>query len=123
MRAKKILLADDAASVLMAERMMLRGAGYDVVTARDGEEAVAMALSERPDLILLDASMPRLDGLEACRRLRAHESTREIPIILVTTRSEATIAQRAFDSGANECLVKPFDPVEVLARLRTYLPD
>lgn len=120
---KKILLVDDANTVLMMERMMLRGAGYDVVTARNGEEAVQMALAERPDLILLDVIMPRMDGFEACRQIRANEVTKAIPIIMVTTRSEATNVQTGFDAGANEYLTKPFNSVELLGRLRTYLPE
>lgn len=120
---KKILLVDDANTVLMMERMMLRGAGYDVVTARNGEEAVQMAIAERPDLILLDVIMPRMDGFEACRQIRANESTKAIPIIMVTTRSEATSVQTGLDAGANECLTKPFNSVELLGKLRTFLRE
>jgi DNA-binding response OmpR family regulator len=117
----KILLVDDANTVLMMERMMLKEAGYDVITARDGEEGVAAALAQRPDLILLDVCMPKMDGFEACRRLRANEATKKIPIIMVTTRSESQNLRAGYEAGCNEYLTKPFNGVELVQKLDKYL--
>lgn len=121
MGAKKILLVDDANTVLVMERMMLQRCDYDVVVARNGEEAVAQALAERPDLILLDVVMPRMDGFEACRRIRAHEELRSVPIIMVTTRSEAGNVQQGFDSGCSDYVTKPFNGPQLLAKLQAHL--
>ena len=85
---KKILLVDDAETILLMEKMFLGKASYDFVTAKDGEQAIALAESERPDLILLDIVMPKLNGFDACLRLRSSSATSSIPIIMVTTRGE-----------------------------------
>jgi CheY-like chemotaxis protein len=75
MARKKILLVDDAETILMMERMILNKAGYELITAKDGQEAVAKATAERPDLILMDVVMPRMNGFEACKQIRANEAT------------------------------------------------
>lgn len=118
---KKVLLVDDQNTVLMMERMMLKDAGYDIVTARNGEEAVEKALAERPDLILLDVVMPKMDGFAVCRALRGREETRRVPIILCTTRGESTNVQAGFDAGCNEYVTKPFNAAKLLAKLEGYL--
>jgi DNA-binding response OmpR family regulator len=121
MKPKKILLVDDANTVLMMEQMMLRNAGFDVAIARNGAEAVEKAILEQPDLILLDVVMPQMDGFEACRRIRANRETQSIPVILVTTRSESNNVQTGFEAGCNEYMTKPFSKSELLAKLRPYL--
>jgi len=121
MPRKKILLVDDSSTVIMMEKMMLAGCGYDIVIARDGEEGVAKAQSERPDLILLDVVMPKMDGIEACRRLRALASTKDIPIIMVTTRSEAANVEISYKNGCNDYVNKPLNNAELLAKVRSFL--
>jgi CheY-like chemotaxis protein len=121
MPRKKILLVDDSATVIMMEKMMLAGGGYDIVVARDGEEGVEKALSEKPDLILLDVVMPKMDGIEACRRIRAQHGTKSIPIIMVTTRSEAGNVETAYKNGCNDYINKPLNNAELLAKVRSYL--
>jgi CheY-like chemotaxis protein len=118
---KKVLLVDDSNTVLLMEKMMLREGGYEVVTARNGVEAVEKARVERPDLILLDVIMPEMNGFEACRRIRAMEATKSVPIIMVTTRSEETFVRSGYESGCNEYITKPFSSVELLSKLRRYL--
>src|ERR1700722_10084492 len=86
---KKILLVDDSSTALAIERMLLGNSAYQIVVARDGREAVAVAATERPDLILMDVVMPHMTGIEACQALRDQDVTRAIPIILVTTRGES----------------------------------
>jgi CheY-like chemotaxis protein len=121
MPRKKILLVDDSSTVIMMEKMMLAGCGYDIVIARDGEEGVAKATAERPDLILLDVVMPKMDGIEACRRIRAQALTRDIPIIMVTTRSEAANIEASYKNGCNDFVNKPLNNAELLAKVRSFL--
>lgn len=122
MADKKILLVDDAETILMLERMLLHK-GYDLVTAKDGQEAVAKAVAERPDLILLDIVMPKMDGLEACQQLRGKEETKAVPIILVTTRGEAENVQAGFESGCNDYVTKPINGLELLSKVRVHLGE
>jgi CheY-like chemotaxis protein len=101
-RRKKILLVDDSMTALMMNRMLLSKFDCDIVTARDGVEALATALAERPDLIIMDVVMPQMNGFEACKRLRASEPTRATPILLVTTRGEAESIATGFASGCTD---------------------
>src|SRR5262245_25060063 len=95
-RRKKVLLVNDSDTVLMMERMVLSHAPYDVVTARDANEAVETVQRERPDLILLDVMMPRMNGFATCRTLRQLDAN--VPILLVVTRSEG----ESFDVGCTD---------------------
>jgi DNA-binding response OmpR family regulator len=117
----KVLLVDDSRTSLFMERMILKKEPYDIVTASDGQEGVEKALAERPDLILMDMIMPRMDGLEAVRELRARAETRDIPIIMVTTRGEGDNVEDGFASGVNDYLTKPIDAVVLLAKVRDHL--
>lgn len=121
MRKPRILLVDDSNTVLTMERMLLSEEPYELLVARDGEEAVERALTERPDLILMDVVMPKMDGLEACRRLRQHETTRDIPIIMVTTRGEAESIEAGYASGCTDYVTKPIDGLELVTKLRNCL--
>lgn len=123
MPRKKILMVDDSSTVLLMERMLIGDAQYDLITARDGEEAVEKALAEKPNLILMDVLMPKMNGFEACRALRAKEVTREIPIIMVTTRGEKVNVEEGYSSGCTEYVTKPFDGPELLTKLRNYLGE
>jgi PleD family two-component response regulator len=122
MARKKILLVDDADTILMMQRMILNKS-YDLVTAKDGEEAVAKAEAEQPDLILLDVVMPKMGGFEACRELRQKETTKEIPIIMVTTRGEEKNVETGFESGCNDYVTKPINGVELRSKVRNYLSE
>ena len=121
--AKKILLVDDSSTMLLMERMVLAGGGYELISARSGTEAVQAALTEAPDLILLDIAMPEMDGFEVCRRLRANGSTRSTPIILVTTRGEDAYVEQGFRSGCNDFVSKPIDGLELLTKIKNLLGD
>ncbi|HYR27932.1 MAG TPA: response regulator [Thermoanaerobaculia bacterium] len=118
---KKILLVDDSNTILMMERMLLTRGPYDLVTATDGDEAVAKALTERPDLILMDVVMPRMNGFEACRRIREDEATALTPIIMVTTRGEVSNVESGFESGCTDYVTKPINGPELIAKLQNYL--
>jgi len=120
---KKILLVDDSSTVLLLHRMMLSHCGYELLTARDGQEALDKAAVERPDLIFLDVLMPRMDGFQTCRVLRSREETKAVPIILVTTRSEPHYVRQGFESGCTDYITKPFDGEELLAKVRSHLEE
>lgn len=123
MNKKKILLVDDSSTVLLLHRMMLSHCGYELLTARDGQEALDKASTERPDLIFLDVLMPRLDGFQTCRVLRSRTETKNVPIILVTTRGEPHYVRQGFESGCTDYITKPFDGEELLAKVRSHLEE
>jgi len=118
---KKILLVDDSATILMMERMILTKFPYEVVTAVDGEQAIALAVAEQPDLILMDVVMPKMNGFDACRRIRQEDPIKGTPIIMVTTRGEVQNMENGFESGCNDYVTKPINATELLAKLRNYL--
>jgi DNA-binding response OmpR family regulator len=120
---KKILLVDDSSTVLMMEQMILSHGRYELRTARDGEEAVARARTELPDLILLDVVMPKMNGLDALAAIRATEETKHIPVIMVTTRSEAQSMETGFARGCNDYVTKPVNSTELLAKVRNLLGE
>ena len=118
---KKILLVDDSSTVLLMERMILSKSQYDVVTAKDGVEGIEKAVAERPDLILMDVVMPRMDGFEACRKLREQDDTKAIPVIMVSTRGELASVETGYAAGCNEYVTKPINGLELLAKVRSCL--
>lgn len=120
---KKILLVDDSSTALLLEQMILQESTYQLVTARDGREAIQKAVTERPDLILMDVVMPYLNGFDACRELRRREETSAIPIILVTTRGEQQSVEHGFASGCTDYLTKPLDASELLSKVRRHLGE
>jgi DNA-binding response OmpR family regulator len=116
-----ILIADDDPDILALVSFRLERAGYEVVQARNGEEAVQVALARRPDLAVLDVMMPRIDGYEATRRLRQHDETSRMPVILLTARVQEEDIARGFDAGADDYVKKPFSPQELGARVQAVL--
>ena len=120
---KKILLVDDSSTVLTLERMILAKYGYQLSTARDGDEAVMKARTERPDLILMDVVMPRMNGLDAVRELHGNESTSAIPVIMVTTRGEVTNVESAFTNGCTDYVTKPINSLDLVTKIRSYLGE
>jgi CheY-like chemotaxis protein len=120
---KRILVVDDSKTALMMTTMIVNKGAYDVVTAGDGEEGVQKALADKPDLILMDVMMPKMDGFEACKRLRSHEPTRDIPIIMVTTRGELTNVEIGYEAGCSDYVTKPINSVELLTKIRNYLTE
>ena len=104
-----VLVVDDSEDIRELMRMMLRGMGYNVVEASNGEEAVDLSLLFHPDLILMDLSMPVLDGYEATRQIRGRPETRDVPIVAVTAFADAYSRRKALDAGCVECVGKPVD--------------
>jgi len=123
MERKKILLVDDSSTVLLMEKMILSKSPYQLVTASDGQEGFDKAVAERPDLILLDVIMPRMDGFEVCRRLRERDETRAVPVIMVTTRGELKSVETGYQSGCTDYITKPINGLELLSKVKNYLGE
>jgi two-component system, OmpR family, alkaline phosphatase synthesis response regulator PhoP len=107
---KKILIADDEEDLRRVVELYLQSLGYEVFTAFDGLDAISMAQTEKPDLIVLDVMMPVLDGFEVARKLKAEAETREIPIVMLSAAGQKDSVQRGIEAGAREYMVKPFEP-------------
>jgi two-component system, OmpR family, phosphate regulon response regulator PhoB len=116
-----ILVVEDEVPLLTLLRYNLEKQGFRVEEATDGEEALTRVAENRPDLVLLDWMLPALSGLEVCRQLRRRPVTRDLPIIMVTARTEQQDAVRALDIGADDYISKPFTMDELLARIRALL--
>ena len=114
----KILVVDDEALLVKGIRFNLQNDGYEVITGSDGVQAVELARSQDPDLIVLDVMMPRLDGLGACSKIREFS---DVPIILLTAKAEDMDKLLGFDQGADDYLTKPFNILELKARIRALL--
>lgn len=123
MQRKKILLVDDSSTILMMEKFILRNDPFELITASNGEEAVAKAIEQQPSLILLDVIMPKMGGFEACSRIRANESTRDIPVIMVTTRGEAANVENGWANGCTDYVTKPINAIELLAKVRSLIGE
>ena len=121
MKRKKILRVDDSNTILMMEKMLLARENYNLVIAKDGQEAYDLALSEKPNLIVLDVVMPKLTGFEVCQKLRQQEQTRTTPILLMTTRGEEENVKKGYEAGCSDYLTKPINAAEFLAKLRLHL--
>jgi CheY-like chemotaxis protein len=119
--APVVLVAEDDEDILRLVEIRLQQDGYDVLCARNGEEALRTAVERRPALALLDVQMPKVDGYEVTRRLRADEATRAMVIIILTASVRDTELERAFAAGANDFLRKPFSPADLATRVRAAL--
>src|SRR5437588_7456132 len=115
---KTVLVVDDEAQIAQIARDYLQHAGFAVVTAADGVDALALTRDRRPDLIVLDLGLPRMDGLEVAKRLRADS---RVPIIMLTARVEESDRLIGLELGADDYITKPFSPRELVARVRAVL--
>ena len=120
-RGTLILCVDDDAIILELLIYNLEAAGYSVITARGGFDALALAFSARPDLVLLDLLLPDLPGEEVCRRLRAHAPAADLPIIMLTVKADEDDKVRGLECGADDYVTKPFSVQVLLARIRALL--
>ncbi len=116
--SQKILVVDDELDIVKVVRAYLEQSGFRVITASDGQQALAAFRHEQPDLIVLDLNLPKMDGLDVCRAVRRESS---VPIIMLTARIEETDRLIGLEIGADDYIVKPFSPREVVARVRTVL--
>lgn len=116
-----ILIVEDEAALLTLLRYNLEKEGFEVGEAVDGEEALLMVAERRPDLVVLDWMLPTLSGIEVCRRIRLRPEARNVPIVMLTARGEEADRVRGLNSGADDYVVKPFSPAELVARIRAVL--
>jgi DNA-binding response OmpR family regulator len=121
MNAKVLLVDDSNTALLLGETVLKQHTPYEVVTARDGEEAVQKAMAERPDLILMDVVMPKMDGFAAVREIRKKEELKGVSIVMVTSRGEPVNVEMGFQSGCNAYLTKPIRAAELLEIVRALL--
>ncbi|MGO1653104.1 response regulator [Senegalia sp. (in: firmicutes)] len=118
---KKILVVDDEENIVELIKYNLKNNGYDIITAFDGEEAYIKAIKENPDLILLDIMLPMLDGIEVCKKLKKNKQTENIPIIMLTAKTEETDKVLGLEIGADDYITKPFNIRELIARVKAVL--
>jgi two-component system phosphate regulon response regulator PhoB len=118
---RSVLVVDDDPDIRDIARLKLEQAGLQVLTEADGEAGLAAALQTVPDLLLLDWMMPRMTGIEVCRRLRETPQTANVPIILLTAKAQEADIERGFAAGANDYIVKPFSPRELVIRVNAAL--
>jgi DNA-binding response OmpR family regulator len=116
-----VLAADDDKLIRDLIQFRLERSGYEVVTAVDGEEALRCARERPPDVAVLDVMMPKLNGYEVIRRLRAEDETSRVPVILLTARNQEADVAQGFDVGADDYITKPFSPQELRARVQSIL--
>jgi two-component system, OmpR family, response regulator MtrA len=117
-----VLIADDDADILSLVRAVLERAGNEVVSVGDGAQALASVTERKPDLAVLDISMPEVDGLEVLRRLRADSATSELPVVLLSARAQEADVRLGFELGASAYVKKPFSPRELADRVAELLP-
>lgn len=117
----KILVVEDDAEVMDLIRTALSFKEYASVETMSGGNAVQLALEHKPDLVILDLALPDMDGLEVCKRLKSQESTKAIPVIMLTARDTVTDIVRGLEAGANDYVTKPFEVMELMARVRAQL--
>jgi two-component system alkaline phosphatase synthesis response regulator PhoP len=118
---KRILVVDDTKDVLQVVSRRLQSWGYEAITAESGEDGLRVAEEQVPDLILLDIMMPKLKGREVCARLKANPKTQQIPVIFLTALGLADHVKAGMDLGADDYIVKPFEPAELKDRIAICL--
>ena len=112
--AKRILVCDDDPVILRLLQVNLELEGYEVLSAHNGEEALEIASAERPDLVILDIMMPKLDGYQTAERLKSQEDTKEIPVVFVSAKAQLSDIEKGKSYGVADYLTKPFDPSDLL---------
>ncbi len=121
MRRKKVLLVDDCKVSLLTQELILAGPQIEILQAVHGVEGLCRAVADKPDLILLDVKMPDVDGLEVLRALRSEETTRDIPVLLVTACGDPATRSEAIRRGCRDFLMKPVDAQELKTKVRRHL--
>ena len=117
----KVLVVDDEEYIQHILNFSFGAEGYEVITAADGEEAVTIAKSEKPDIIVLDIMMPKMDGYEACKQIKADPQTQNIPVILLTAKGREVDRKLGAEAGADDYVVKPFSPGRLIERVEGFI--
>jgi DNA-binding response OmpR family regulator len=123
MVAKRILICDDDPVILRLLEVNLQLEGFNVLLAHHGEEALEVASRESPDLIVLDIMMPRLDGYQTCRRLREQDNTKDIPIVFLSAKAQASDVELGKSYGVDDYLTKPFDPDDLIELVNRFVGE
>ena len=121
MKKGKILVVDDEINITQILEFSIGAEGYEVITASNGEEAIDKARREKPDLIILDIMMPRIDGYEACRILKSNPLTKNIPVVLLTAKGRDIDKRLGYEVGATDYIIKPFSPNKLIDRIHELL--
>ncbi|MBS3995712.1 MAG: response regulator [Hydrogenophaga sp.] len=119
--SQKILIADDEPNILISLEFLMKREGYEVVVARNGQEAIDAILRERPALVLLDVMMPVKTGFDVCHEVRAHEAVRDTLIVMLTAKGRDTDVAKGLALGANAYMTKPFSTRELVQKVRDLL--
>lgn len=117
----RVAVVEDEADIAMLLMTKLRNAGHEVMLARDGAEGLELVMQRKPDMVVLDVTMPKLDGYAVCRQIRGSEETPQPIVVLLSARSQAADRQRGLDAGADDYITKPFRPAELLNRLHELM--
>jgi len=118
---KRILVVDDEIYIVHILEFTLTMEGYEVITAADGEEALRKIEATRPDLVVVDIMMPKMDGYEVCRRIRQDEETKKLPVILLSAKGRPIDRETGLEVGADDYMVKPFSPRRLLEKIKDLL--
>ena len=118
---KKILVVDDEKALVSLVTLHMQMAGYEVFFANDGWSALDICKRDKPDLVILDLMLPKLNGWEVCRRIREDDSIKDIAVLMLSARSEVDDKVRGFNVGADDYVTKPFSPKELVARVKRIL--
>lgn len=118
---KKILIADDHPQVVELVRVTLEGGDYEIVNTSNGEETLKKTRIEKPDLVLLDVVMPKIDGFEVCRKLKEDPQTKGIPVIMLTAKGQEVDKEKGREVGARDYVTKPFSPSTLLLKINELL--
>jgi two-component system, OmpR family, alkaline phosphatase synthesis response regulator PhoP len=121
--AKRVLIADDEPNIVMSLEFLMEHAGYETKAAKNGDEALELAASFRPDLVLLDIMFPAKSGYEVCQRLKSDPATRDIKIVIVSAKGRDVEVAKALELGADAYIAKPFSTRELVAKVREMLGD
>ena len=121
MQKGKVLVVDDEVNITQILEFSIGSEGYEVLTASNGEEAIDKARREQPDLIILDIMMPKIDGYEACRILKANPITKNIPVVLLTAKGRDIDKRLGYEVGASDYIIKPFSPNKLIERIHELL--
>jgi len=117
----KVLIVDDTETMRLYEQMLLAGQGYELELAENGVQALDKIKANKPNLVLLDIMMPEMDGIECCRQIKSDDGTRDIKVVMVTTKSEYEKVKEAFAAGCDDYVTKPINRVELLSKLKELL--
>jgi CheY-like chemotaxis protein len=120
MKSKKILFIEDEPDQIMVVKIRLEADGFEFISATNGEDGLKEAQSEKPDLILLDIIMPKMDGYEVCKRLKADPKTKAIPVIVITAVATKDLEQKCVGVGADDLIRKPYESADLVAKIKSF---